>query len=432
MTEPRELRIMAPSPSGLRPSSKEIHMARSTLSCARLAVALALGLPCTPLLAQQAIADYLATAPSQPVANEAFELAVGFSLLEGAGPLGTPQVLVDGSLIEVVLDSPCAEPTAACDVLVETAASVPVPPLPAGDYLVRVHAGDAPGDDPLREAALVVAVADAVPMARHPAPGYWYDQDRPGTGFSLARKGDVLAITRFDFLGDAGSPATWRQVAATLRRDAIVGVEFDFHDGSCLGCAWQAPTAAPHPGAVQLVFESSRRAWLNEAGREPVALVALPFGADYASETLVDTVDADFGSLPMPALEGRWAFVVDHPDHVQTTRLVEFVPGFVLATPPPGAARLAYEDGAGGVLECGDAFEDRRAGCIFSNATIELDPPPPFPAALLDVGPWFAPLGDIGEDQIRGFAEDGDGNRVTVRGFRIADDGDAAGPGQPQ
>lgn len=407
-------------------------MTRPLLPAARIAATLSLAVAAAPVLAQPAIADYLATAPSTPVAGEAFELAVGFDLLQGAGPLGAPQVLVDGSVIEVLLDSPCAEPTPACDVLAGAAATAAVPALPAGDYLVRVHAGDAPGDEPLREAALTVAAVDAAPQARHPAPGYWYDQDRPGTGFSLARKGDVVAITRFDFLGDAGSPATWRQVAATLRRDALVGAEFDFFDGSCLQCAWQAPTAAPRPVAVQLVFESSRRAWLHEAGRDPVALVALPFGADYEAATLADPANADFGALPLPVLLGRWAFVIDHPDHVQVTRLVEFAPGLVFPTPPPGGARVAYEDGAGGTLDCGDAFEDRRAGCTFSNLLIELDPPPPFPAAVLEVGPWFAPLGDIGEDEIRAWAEDGEGNRVTVRGFRVDDDGDTAGPGQPQ
>lgn len=372
----------------------------------RLAAATLPLLLATTVAAQTAPAvdAFFATAPSEPVSGEPFDVVVGFSYASGAGPWQGPVVEVSGSTIAVYLQSACEANPVACDMITDASVAATVPGLSPGEYTLRLYRDSDDASPLLRELSLDVAAPGGAADAVRPQPGYWYDQDRPGTGFALDLKGDVVALTRYDFSEEPGTPQVWSQLAASLRRDAAVGVEYRYFGGSCLGCDdYAAPEAVPVEAGIRIRFESARRAWLEQGGREPVALVQVPFGAGYAPVALIDSADADFGPLPLPDLAGSWLFVGTAGDPEQVA-VVSFGPG----EPGDDGGSIDYpeinlDEGELGItLRCGSGGE--RAGCSMIGFGVT-------PMA-------FAALGDIEEDRMR-FVPDSPGAERSFVAHRL-------------
>jgi len=164
--------------------------------------------------------------------------------------------------------------------------------------------------------------------------------------------------------------------------------------------------------ALQLRFESARRAWLDigPTGSAPaVPVISLPFGAAYIPHALSDSVDDAFGSLPLPDLRGRWMFAIegaaDTPSQTRSIRLDQW-------TLEGDAIRFTGNED----VVCRSATQDQRAGCTFLGSIV-LDPPPPEPIDSFLSHGWFVPLGDLEEDRMRGVFE-ADGQTWRVQGFR--------------
>jgi hypothetical protein len=80
-------------------------------------------------------------------------------------------------------------------------------------------------------------------------------------------------------------------------------------------------------------------------------LISLPFGDRYVATPLADTVDDEFGPLPLPNLQGRWLF-----DHPAGTSVV----AFEQPLEADGSVRFVSGDIE---LTCRSATPQQRAGC---------------------------------------------------------------------
>ena len=151
--------------------------------------------------------------------------------------------------------------------------------------------------------AFLFAVGGAA-LAQDPAPaeGFWYDPERPGTGFSLERRGALLALTGYDFIGDGGS-SRWRLAVAPLSGAEWTATLQEFSGGSCLGCEPYEPIEPETAGStIQLTFDSARSALLQVDDQPPRRFVTVPFGSPYVAASFAPP------DLPLPDLRGRWVY----------------------------------------------------------------------------------------------------------------------------
>lgn len=149
---------------------------------------------------------------------------------------------------------------------------------------------------------------------------------------------------------------------------------------SCLGCE-QANGAEVllSRAPLRLRFESERRAWLDLGDGSSHPLVSLAYGAAYVPIVLNDTVDGDFGALPLPNLKGRWVF--DLPSGARVLALSE---------PRIESGRVTFVS-SGASVECRSATAAERAGCELRDGSMR----------------WFARLGDVSETRMRFRLADG-------------------------
>lgn len=334
--------------------------------------------------------EWLETAPRQPLHKMPFTLGVAALSAGDCDPDSRPSVAVDGNTLRVDLSD---NPSIQCDALEPHAFVVEVPGLAAGEYTVEVFNAGVP--QPSRTFSLQVQFA-AVPSDASPNPGFWTDQQRPGTGVYLQPRGDLLGVGLFDFnpQQDPSRDQQWSVVAAPLHgREALLLMP-RITQGSCLGCSpHKAPSEVNAHGPVHLHFESARRARATLADGAVVPLVSLPFGADYVDLTLSDSVDAEFGPLPLPDLEGRW-FIDEGPGDV-----VEIRPATVTDA---GTVQFYVEDGNSyQIIECASANDGARAGCSITHHCCS--PPARY---------GFALLGDITEDRIHFARTNGFGETI--------------------
>lgn len=329
----------------------------------------------------------------------------------------TLEVQVEGDRILLMQRNMCAEEicfSAAIPAVVEGT----LPPLQPGSYTVMLD-WELNSGEPTERATLVVADAPAAARVL-PAEGFWSPVGMPGSGLFLERRGELLALSAYTYDKNDGTPQ-WANGVGSYSGDSVPMQLQGFRDGDCLGCAeHRPPQGGPIARAVQLRFESARRAWLDVAGFDgpptTVPVVSLPYGAAYLPYTLPDSVDAEFGSLALPDLRGRWLLAIegaDAPDALLDMDLQELaVEGGVVLFRESGPGRLS--------LSCSPATDTRRAGCTHDGGGIALDPPPTEPAATFLQGGVFFPLGDIEPDRMRGIIE-ADGQTWRVRGVRVAD-----------
>jgi hypothetical protein len=166
-------------------------------------------------------------------------------------------------------------------------------------------------------ALLAPLLAHAAPAAKttppmtpqvQPATGYWYDAERPGTGFAVERRGDMLGLVFYHFsdyyFSDVGLEtrgADWHLANGPLQDNTVVATLLHFEGGSCLGCDPFAEADGVETDiVVRLEFTSAREATLTVGDGEPRRVVTMPYGVPY--ESALDT-PAD---LPLPDLRGRW------------------------------------------------------------------------------------------------------------------------------
>jgi len=236
---------------------------------------------------------------------------------------------------------------------------------------------------------LLLQVARAQQVAPiDPAEGFWYDPERPGSGFSLDRRGDVVVLTAYDFESPGGD-ARWRNAVAPLVDAALDARLESFEGGNCLGCAETIPAQALEGGSVlHLEFDSARSALLQVDDAPPRPFISVPYGHAY--------VDAPFDTagVPLPDLRGRWVFgspAIEHAGtfevtsmQVQDTTVV--FGGSALA--PPQELYIACEvlpsDVAGcrilatwgsppieiGTFALGDITEQRMTGTVGPNGAL--------------------------------------------------------------
>lgn len=239
-------------------------------------------------------------------------------------------------------------------------------------------------DDPAKLAAL------------RPAEGLWMEAGRPGTGFNLQRRGNLIAVTLFDF--DLGRQI-WRLGTGPLDDEQLNLNMPLFTGGSCFGCAQhEAPEVDGTPYPVTITFQSARRAWVDLPNGTRRTLISAPFGAEYLEFRLRDELDDRFGGLLLPNLEGRWSF---RDTEAQADMVVD------LAEPNLHTGYLTFREA--GVRQtfryykilCFELREGRPAGC-----SLEQD----FGAPGENVGIpsiGFAELGDVEENRIRFVAPNG-------------------------
>lgn len=162
-------------------------------------------------------------------------------------------------------------------------------------------------------ALLAPLLAHAAPGAKttppstpqmQPATGYWYDAERPGTGFALQRRGSTLGLVSYHFSdvpGQETRSADWHLANGPLQDNAFETTLLHFEGGSCLGCDPFAEADGVETDiVVRLELTSAREATLTVGDGEPRRVVAMPYGVLY--ESALDT-PAD---LPLPDLRGRW------------------------------------------------------------------------------------------------------------------------------
>lgn len=143
-----------------------------------------------------------------------------------------------------------------------------------------------------------------IPRLLQPATGYWFDAERPGTGFALERRWGTLGLVFYHFSdveGQAGRTADWHLASGPLQGDTFEAALLHFDGGSCLGCDPFAAAGAQQTDiVVRLVFASAREATLQVDDGEPRRVVAMPYGVPYEA-ALATPAD-----LPLPDLRGRW------------------------------------------------------------------------------------------------------------------------------
>lgn len=347
------------------------------------------------------------TAPDPVVAGEPAELV--FTTWSYGGQPDV-EVQVDGRQIVLRQTNLCAAELC-LSARIPAMAGTTLPPLEPGTYTVLlVWAGE---DDPPVEAATLEVQAGPTPRLL-PAEGFWSTVGQPGSGLFLERRGGLLALSAYSYHQD---DAYWVLAAGPYAGDSALLRMNGYTDGDCLGCAGhRAPTGMKSAMALKLRFESARRAWLDVLvlGRPASSLpmTSLPFGAAYIAHTLTDTVDAEFGPLPLPDLRGRWIFSIegaDAPAVALPLRLDEWrLDGGTVFFDGPALALVA----------CTSATDTQRAGCIFQPGA-NFDPPLAEPLDTFFGSGWFAALGDIQEDELRGVLE-AEGRSWRVRGFRTA------------
>lgn len=352
-------------------------------------------------------------APPDPDERTDISIAVAY---EAPGPdldAGTgPVADIDGTDIRIVLQHECRAES--CTNAAVHVRRVDIAALDHGDYTVKVYL-DAQSPEPLTSFPLQVADGRHDPDPP-PMQGFWSAPQAPGTGMVLQQRDDMLTIALLDF--DAGS-TRWSIGATPLRNGSMVAVLPAYADGSCLGCEPHVQPTADGPATmVRLRFESTRRAWLDLTDGRAVALTSLPFGARYVDVTLRDWVDADFGALPLPDLEGRWLLHADDlGGHNPLTAIIEFMGVDVLDGSDGARVRMSGWDSEGEVqfvMTCYDASLQTEAHCV-----AEAYPPDSEhqPGAAIPV--WYASLGDIGEDRIDGWAVEP--HRSRLRAIRWPD-----------
>jgi hypothetical protein len=320
----------------------------------------------------------------------------------------TVDVAVEGNVITFALRNLCGEEIC-LSAKVPAAAAATLPALAAGTYTVVLVPEDVYDDPPSVRATLEVQEG-ALPVRVLPADGFWAPVGEPGSGLFLERRGDLLAVSLYTYRPQDASPFWMLGTGSYAGDDAPLLVRA-YANGDCLGCTThQAPTAGP-ANVLVLHFESARRATADiPSAGDDIPLVSLPYGVDYVPHTLTDTVDDRYGPLPLPDLSGRWIFTIENAE-----------------------APLAYEwvslgdfTEDGGVItfsgsidvECRSATDTQRAGCFFVPGFVT-SPPSPEPLNTFHGAGWFAPLGDIEEDRIRGVFE-AEGTIWRVQGFRTS------------
>lgn len=189
-------------------------------------------------------------------------------------------------------------------------------------------------------------------------------------------------MSQFDFL-EGGDPV-WRLAAEQLAGHSVPALLINYLDGSCFGCTPHvAPTVDSTAEEVVLTFQSARRAYAVATGRGPVRLVNMAFGAEYVDAALADPADADFAKLPLPDLQGTWAFGGPNPT-VRTFGPAE-LRGATVVFP------VLLEE-AGGELRCSPGTDVSPAGCELVPGIVITPPPGFYP---------FARIGDIEEGRMR-------------------------------
>lgn len=253
--------------------------------------------------------------------------------------------------------------------------------------------------------------ADALPKTSPPIPrlilpatGYWFDAERPGTGFALERRQHLLGLVFYHFSDVAGQAVRtpdWHLATGPLRGDTFESALLHFDGGSCLGCdPFAAADAQQTDIVVRLVFASAREATLQVGDGEPRRVVAMPYGVPY------ETALATPADLPLPDLRGRWVLELGAGVGQGVITLEE---------------RIINDDGVeyrGAATDLGLPNASMR--CDATQCELWLDPfpffaPPPTFVARFE-------LGDITEERMTG----ADSLTFHVQAFRLQDTG-----GQP-
>lgn len=247
----------------------------------------------------------------------------------------------------------------------------------------------------LAHAAPGAKTSPPIPPLLLPATGYWYDAERPGTGFALERRGNTLGVIFYHFSdvpGQALRIADWHLAHAPLVGNTFEATLLHFEDGSCIGCDPFAEADVEETDVdVRLVFASAREATLTIDAGEPRRVVAMPFGVPYEA-ALATPPD-----LPLPDLLGRWV---------------------VAGAGREGVITLTERH----VVEAGVEFRGVASGLGLQNAsvvcgpeqcTLTVDALPDFSPAPITIAQF--PLGDITEERMTG----ADGLTFHVVAFRV-------------
>lgn len=235
-----------------------------------------------------------------------------------------------------------------------------------------------------------------IPKLLLPATGYWLDATRPGTGFALERRGNMLGVVFYHFSdvdGQSVRAADWHLANGPLVGDTFEATLLHFEGGSCLGCDPFVAADAEQTGAVvRLVFASAREATLQVDDGELRRVVAMPYGVPY--ETALATPD----DLPLPDLRGRWVLRGDGGE-LGVITLDQRVLGEDGAVEFHGTAYSLDEPNA--ALRC------TATDCELWTYTPALPTPPRYIADF--------DLGDITEERMSGR----DGLTFPVQAFRV-------------
>lgn len=338
------------------------------------------------VLAPGAIAaDFvMMTAPAQPIAGQPWSIVFAAQTLQGRdlNPATGPEVTVLGDRIRIRPRAECNEPT--CDVLVKSIIRADVPPLPPGQYTVEVVSVEFM--DFAFAAPFSVEVKTAEPKQRVRAvDGFWSQPGKPGRGLSLQTRGETMGIALYDSRAVFQQfEPIWHLDAPVIRGDTVVVAprrqRSQLADPACLGCVQSTePEQLLATFPLRLRFESERRAWVDLADGRTIPIVSLPFGASYVPIALHDSVDSEFGLLPLPDLQGRWFF-----DLPGGGRVVE------LRAPQANGEQVEFQADSLSI-RCSSASSTQRAGC----------------ALLGGSEAYFAMLGDTSEHRIRFRASNG-------------------------
>ena len=249
-------------------------------------------------------------------------------------------------------------------------------------------------------AVLLAPLVQAQSPEVAPAEGFWYDPERPGTGFSLELRGQTVALAFYHFVSGSGEP-TWHLAVGALEGGVMVASLQAFRNGSCITCQpFREADVLPPDGSVHLTFLSAREALLRVDDGAEARVVALPYGVPYAATA------GEAADVPLPDLRGTW----------------------LLGSPESHSPYLSLQldamqqDTAANVV----AFTGTAVGIPHGPATVECTDAPPECRLSIDdqnandLEAVFA-IGDIDEERATGHATGGSATGRALVAWRVAD-----------
>lgn len=156
------------------------------------------------------------------------------------------------------------------------------------------------------------SACNTTPHFSLPKSGFWFNPERPGSGFTLEVQDGLLVGALYAYRPDGN--AQWYlfngRLAELGRSAYTLGLSTElerFEGGMCLNCSYSFPNYVLGTGRISIEFTQRNYGSYTIDGGERQFIVPLITGVD-APRDFGDLVDYGF-----PVLSDQWTFVFDNP-----------------------------------------------------------------------------------------------------------------------